>query len=146
MCDLTPPGYPLFETSALTGAGINEMFQSFFSQIVKNIDQGQSDLTQTPVSARKVRVVKVEATPIKTPGGQPSTEQSSVMARIRSGHPDPWRQMGLTPGCGKDEVNKAYKKLALLLHPDKTGVQGADEAFKALGVARKTILRTLGVT
>ena len=33
--------------------------------------------------------------------------------------------------------------LAVLLHPDKTAVAGADEAFKALGVARRNILATM---
>ena len=65
------------------------------------------------------------------------------MNRLRSGR-DPYQQMGLIAGCSKEEVNRAYRKLAMLLHPDKTTVLGADEAFKTLGMARKNILRLIG--
>ena len=34
------------------------------------------------------------------------------------------------------------RKMAMLLHPDKTGVEGAQEAFKLLGQARNVILKT----
>jgi len=52
--------------------------------------------------------------------------------------------LGLTRGrCGVEDVNRAYRRLAILIHPDKTGVAGADEAFKALGIARRAALRML---
>ena len=53
-----------------------------------------------------------------------------------------WEQLGLDKGCTKEEVNKAYRKLAILLHPDKTAVKGADEGFKLLGMARRAILNS----
>ena len=31
---------------------------------------------------------------------------------------DPYRVLGLTPGASKDEVTKAYRKLAKKYHPD----------------------------
>ena len=61
------------------------------------------------------------------------------MSRLGRGQ-NAWQQLGIEPGSTQEEVNKAYRKLAILLHPDKTAVRGADEAFKLLGLARRTIL------
>ncbi len=41
----------------------------------------------------------------------------------------------------RDEVNKAYKHLAILLHPDKNLAPGSDEAFKAVAKAREELLK-----
>ena len=71
---------------------------------------------------------------------KPTTEQENVMKRLQVGK-DAWEQLGLPRGCAKEDVNKAYRKLAILLHPDKTGVKGADDAFKLLCFARKNILK-----
>lgn len=165
-------GFPFFETSAYSGEGINDMFHAFFSHILRIHDEGGSGLPKTPSSARKVQLTKsgsnasvssISSTASTTqrnrrsnshaskagdPGAallhqQPSPEQLSVMSRLRSGR-DAWQQMGLTVGCSHEEVNKAYRKLAMLLHPDKTAVAGADEAFKTLGMARRNILKTMG--
>ncbi len=75
---------------------------------------------------------------------EPSAEQKIVIQQLREGT-DAWKQLGLQRGCSKEDVNKVYRRLAVLLHPDKTTVRGADEAFKLLGVARRDILRTMGV-
>ena len=75
------------------------------------------------------------------PTEQPSDDQKEVITRLGKGM-NPWQQLGIEKGCSKEEVNKAYRKLAILLHPDKTAVRGADEAFKLLGMARRSILNT----
>ena len=135
------------------------MFHTFFSQIVKQ--QNELDragtLPRTPASARKVsslsgsgslnrRSVHLANSDTElfseTTRPQPSPEQQAVMARLGRGQ-NAWQQLGIEPGSSQDEVNKAYRKLAVLLHPDKTAVRGADEAFKLLGLARRTILNSL---
>lgn len=43
--------------------------------------------------------------------------------------------------CYREEINKAYRKLAVLLHPDKSVAPGTEEAFKLLVAARTTLLK-----
>jgi len=41
----------------------------------------------------------------------------------------------------RDEINRAYKHLAVLLHPDKNLAPGSEEAFKAIASAKEELLR-----
>jgi len=136
-------GFTYFPTSAAAGTGVTDMFQAFFSQLVRLADSGLG--TKTPRQGKKqVGTVtkmreRMTASPPILPT-QPSAEQAGVMRRIR-GSRDPWEQLGVARGAGREEVNRVYRKMAMLLHPDKTGVEGAQEAFKQLGQARSTILK-----
>uniref|UniRef100_A0A8C7D8R9 DnaJ (Hsp40) homolog, subfamily C, member 27 n=1 Tax=Oncorhynchus kisutch TaxID=8019 RepID=A0A8C7D8R9_ONCKI len=54
--------------------------------------------------------------------------------------------LGLTlvPVCvSREEVNKAYRKLAVLLHPDKCAAPGSEDAFKAVVNARTSLLKNI---
>lgn len=42
----------------------------------------------------------------------------------------------------RDEINKAYRKLAVLLHPDKSVAPGTEDAFKLLVAARTALLKS----
>lgn len=133
------------------------MFHTFFSQIVKQqveLDRSGS-LPKTPATARRIqplnsnslnrRSLHAASPPPMQENKEtesPSQDQREVMERLGRGQ-NPWQQLGLEPGSSKEEVNKAYRKLAILLHPDKTAVRGADEAFKLLGMARRSILNSI---
>ena len=41
----------------------------------------------------------------------------------------------------RDDINKAYRRLAVLLHPDKSVAPGSEEAFKVLVSARTALLK-----
>lgn len=43
----------------------------------------------------------------------------------------------------REEVNRAYRRLAVLLHPDKCLAPGSEDAFKALGNARAALLKNI---
>lgn len=49
----------------------------------------------------------------------------------------PYQILGISPGASVDEVKKAYKKLAILHHPDKGG---CPEKFKQISQAYSTIM------
>jgi len=42
-----------------------------------------------------------------------------------------------------DDVNKAFRRLSVLLHPDKSDAPGSEEAFKILVAARSTLLKLI---
>ncbi|KAJ3584792.1 hypothetical protein NHX12_015287 [Muraenolepis orangiensis] len=60
-------------------------------------------------------------------------EQADTVRRIRNSK-DCWDM---------EEVNKAYRKLAVLLHPDKCVAPGSEDAFKAVVNARTSLLKNI---
>ncbi|PSC74428.1 T-complex 1 subunit beta [Micractinium conductrix] len=61
-------------------------------------------------------------------------EQRELVRRIRL-TTDYYEILSIQRGANDDEVKRAYRKLALKLHPDKNKARGADEAFKAVSKA-----------
>ncbi|XP_017748870.1 dnaJ homolog subfamily C member 27 isoform X2 [Rhinopithecus roxellana] len=116
-------GFLYFETSAQTGEGINEMFQTFYVSIVDVCENGgKRPTTNSSASFTK--------------------EQADAIRRIRNSK-DSWDMLGVKPGASRDEVNKAYRKLAVLLHPDKCVAPGSEDAFKAVVNARIALLKNI---
>lgn len=61
--------------------------------------------------------------------------QMEIVKKVRSAGGDFYKVLGVEKTVEESGIKKAYKKLALQLHPDKNGAPGADEAFKIVSKA-----------
>ncbi|KAK6167912.1 hypothetical protein SNE40_021837 [Patella caerulea] len=114
-------GFHYFETSAQTGEGVNELFKTLLEGVISTVENG----------GKKI--------PVVTQLGY-SKDQIEAIQRLKNSKSD-YERLGLSVGASKDDVNKAYRKLAVLLHPDKSVAPGSEEAFKLLVAARTTLLK-----
>uniref|UniRef100_A0A8C3X9H8 DnaJ heat shock protein family (Hsp40) member C27 n=1 Tax=Cyanoderma ruficeps TaxID=181631 RepID=A0A8C3X9H8_9PASS len=116
-------GFLYWETSAQSGEGIQEMFQSFYSAILELCENGGKR-------------------PAGNSGISFTREQADAIRRIRNSK-DSWDALGVKPGASREEVTRAYRRLAVLLHPDKCVAPGSEDAFKALVNARTNLLKNI---
>jgi hypothetical protein len=52
---------------------------------------------------------------------------------------DAYILLGLSPGCSADDITKAYRKKALIYHPDRKG--GDTKKFQAITAAKELLLK-----
>ena len=58
-----------------------------------------------------------------------------MLSKIRASNGDYYSILGVARSASDADVKKAYRKLALKLHPDKCQANGAEEAFKSVSKA-----------
>lgn len=88
----------------------------------------------TASSAGAPRPASTSAERLNKDGQKYTADQSKEVQRILRTK-DYYEVLGIEKNSGKEVVNKAYKKLALKLHPDKNKAPGSEEAFKKVSKA-----------
>ncbi|XP_071442468.1 dnaJ homolog subfamily C member 27-like isoform X2 [Hetaerina americana] len=132
--------FPYFETSAKTGLGVQVAFETLFTNIVRaqefaRLSSSRPTARPPPSDPSGVgRPTSVDGTP--GVGG----DHAGTVHRLLNA-PDDFEKLGLQRGATVEEINRAYRRLAVLLHPDKTVAPGAEEAFKVLSAVRASLLQ-----
>ncbi|NXX48677.1 DJC14 protein, partial [Tricholaema leucomelas] len=69
------------------------------------------------------------------PGGEEEVERLVAMAEVAEEELNPFEVLGLELAASDAELRRAYRRLAVLVHPDKCQHPRAEEAFKVLRAA-----------
>lgn len=88
-----------------------------------------------PSSDRKTSQSSASAS-AASPGAGFRPEQQALAKNILKLKHDYYKVLGLKRGATDAEINRAYKKMALKLHPDKNKAPEAEDAFKLVSQAK----------
>lgn len=98
-------------------------------------EAGPSQARQRPATAasaeqRSNGAASASSGAARASAGTP--QQREMIKQIRAARGDMYKALGVARDADEDTIRKAYRKLALKLHPDKCQAAGTDEAFKGL--------------
>lgn len=95
---------------------------------------------RTAAAIRTARPVPPRRPPSPEPQRDATPEMLSVVRRVQmassKGH---YEVLGLARGASDGDIRKAFRKLALALHPDKNIARGAEDAFKKVARANEVL-------
>lgn len=105
------------------------------SLLLKAIATSQTTSTQqTQPAASDDSTSELKYRRTNSSSSQGTAAQAELVARIRKCKTH-YEVLSISEDATEEEIKKAYKTLALKLHPDKNRAQGADEAFKLVSGA-----------
>lgn len=106
----------------------------WFKRMYKKIDMKFGKNSKWAVW-RKIFCKKKIAEPVSDfykNGRLPQTGDEAMYSLLNCKGKDAYSILGVAPDCSQEQIRKHYKKIAVLVHPDKNKQPGAEEAFKIL--------------
>ncbi|KAF9545298.1 hypothetical protein EC957_011052 [Mortierella hygrophila] len=134
------------EAASTSSSASNASFSSTFSPSTEPSSSTPSSTKSSPnpgssSAGSRTRPESVPPRPRSTPvehkpaEREYTPEQVAAVKKIRSSGGDFYKVLGINKDASEAEIKKAYRKLALQMHPDKNSAPGADEAFKIVSKA-----------
>jgi DnaJ family protein B protein 12 len=90
------------------------------------------------VQAEKKQAAAAAAAAAPSGGAADAAEVARVL-----GSRSHYDVLQLSPGCGSAALKKRYREMAMRLHPDKCGAEGASAAFQRANTAYQELLKVV---
>ncbi|CAH8641138.1 unnamed protein product [Schistosoma rodhaini] len=138
--------YPYFETSALTGHGVTEAFNTLFESIInpdvyQSCISNQMKLNNYPKQSNIPSSLSSNSSLKSNKNEQFKVTYQNLLEinRIKNAKNN-YERLGISITASSEEIQKAFRRLAFILHPDKNNTPGSEEAFKILVKAKDSLL------